>query len=139
MPRLLWILLGSLAAAPAAAADSPPDVSHEPWFTQHCAPLSAERVAHYEDVARRAIGYAWRSDTGYLWDWENGQHAGSNAHYCTRVALYNRRGRLIETITMLCSVADRGKSTEVWTFGNADIAKRLCPASKEQLKAIDRR
>ncbi len=143
MWRLLLLLTCLvLTESSAPAADLPPDVSGTIWFADHCANLSADRVARYPDVARHRITYAWQSENGYLWDWENGKNAAAaaaSAHYCARVALYDRQGAVIENITMLCSVNDRGKPTEVWMFGNADIAKRLCPMGQQQLRSMDGR
>jgi hypothetical protein len=132
----LWryVVAGSLVAAGVQAAPLPADVSGESWFS-HCRGLSAARMTHYADVKDYRITYAWRTETGYLWDWENGAKAGD--HYCTRVALYGRGRRHIEDVTFLCSVGDRGLPTETWTFGNAEVAGRFCPLAKADLKTMD--
>ncbi|TAK99874.1 MAG: hypothetical protein EPO08_15125 [Rhodospirillaceae bacterium] len=126
-----------LTGSAVAAAPLPPDVSQAPWFAAHCRSLSADRVSHYPDVASHRITYAWQSDLGYLWEWENGARAADAADYCVRLALYGAKGKLIENVTMLCSVNARGTPTEVWMFGNVEIAARLCPMAAEQLKAMD--
>jgi|SRR5579871_2754046 len=128
-----------LAASPVAAAPLPPDVSQEPWFNAHCRPLGAERVSHYADVVSHRITYAWQSELGYLWERENGVRPSDATEYCVRLALYGHKGQLIENITMLCGVNARGKPTETWTFGNAEVAARLCPMASDQLKATDAR
>jgi hypothetical protein len=127
----------TLAQAAVAAAPLPADESGQPWFTAHCAHLGARIVARFPDVVSHRVTYAWQSDKGYLWDWENDSRAGVAAHYCVRVALLGKHDRLIENDTFLCSVVDRGKPTETWTFGNIEIARRLCPLNAEALAAMD--
>lgn len=135
--RTFAALLVILASAGANAA-MPEDVSGAAWFN-HCQKLSAERVAQYPDVVSHKITYAWKSDLGYRWDWENGVRASAGEHYCVRVALYGKRRRLIENITFLCSVNDRDKPTQVWMFGNVDVAKNLCPVGVEDRARMDAR
>ncbi len=140
MFRLLPTLFAPLLVACAAiAADLPADVSREAWFIDRCRPLSERRMTHYGDVQAHRISYAWQSDIGYLWDWEHGTKAGNAAHYCTRLALYRKNGRLIENITMICSVSDKGQQTEVWMFGNHEMTGRLCPLDADRLKEMDER
>ena len=79
------------------------------------------------------------SFVGYRWDWENGVQASEAEHYCVRLALYGKRAQLIENITFLCSVKDRDKRTQVWMFGNAEVAKNLCPMGAEELARMDAR
>jgi hypothetical protein len=128
----------TLSAAAAASTPLPTDESGQPWFTAHCAKLGARTVARFPDVVTHRITYAWQSDKGYLWDWENDAPAAAAAHYCVRVALLGKHDRLIENDTFLCSVVDRGKPTETWTFGNIEIARRLCPLAEDALSAMDR-
>ena len=125
-------------AAAAAAPPLPPDESGQPWFKAHCAPLGAQTVARFPDVARHRITYAWQTEKGYLWDWENDSQASAAAHYCVRVALFGAHGRFTESDTFLCSVASRGTRTETWTFGNIEIARRVCPQPADALREMDR-
>ena len=115
----------------------PQDLSHEKWFEAHCVHLSNERMKHYADVASHRITYAWRSELGYLWDWERGDPPPGAAHYCVRMALYGLEGNFIQNTTMLCIVTDRNTPLETWTFGNGEIADLFCPLSERMHKAVD--
>lgn len=139
MYRLLVSLFSLMLASMAVAADLPPDVSREPWFMARCQPLAAHRVSTYGGVKGHQVVYAWKSDSGYLWDWERGVKAAHAAHYCTRLVLYGQGGRVIENMTMICSVSDHELPTEVWMFGNRETADRLCPMDAERLKDMDGR
>jgi hypothetical protein len=121
-----------------AMAAMPEDVSKAPWFT-HCRKLSADRAANYSDVVRHSVVYAWKTDLGYRWDWENGVRASASEHYCVRLALYGKRDHFIENVTFLCSVTDRDKPTQVWTFGNVEVAESLCPMDMDDRARIDTR
>ena len=135
--QLLAIFLPVLCAGSTLAA-MPEDVSGAPWF-DHCRQLSVDRIGQFPDVVSRKITYAWQSDLGYRWDWENGVRASEAEHYCVRLALHGERGRLIENITFLCSVKDRGQQTQVWTFGNVEVAKNICPMGADELARMDAR
>lgn len=135
--RLAIALLAALSPQP-RASEMPEDVSGQTWF-EHCRQLSNQRLSNYPVVANYRVTYAWQSEIGYLWDWENGNHAGDSAHYCVRLALYDKRGQPFEGVTLLCSVTGRGKTTETWMFGNREIADRLCPMTSDGLKAMDSR
>jgi hypothetical protein len=135
---LFSLALLALLAASTGASALPADVSDQGWF-DHCKQLGGERLSHFPSVNGYRITYAWQSETGYMWDWENGNHAGDSAHYCVRLALYDKQGTPIEDITLLCSVTGRDKNTETWTFGNREVAERLCPVDPVQLAEMDKR
>jgi hypothetical protein len=134
---LFRAILFMFLSLPLRAAELPKDVSGEAWF-DHCRQLAASRLTDYPIVTSHRILYAWQSENGYLWDWENGNHAADAAHYCVRLALYDKTGQPFPSITLFCSVTGRGKNTETWTFGNREIATRFCAVAPETLSSMDK-
>jgi hypothetical protein len=55
------------------------------------------------------------------------------------LALYGKRDNFIENVTFLCSVTDRDKPTQVWTFGNVEVADSLCPMTGDDIARMDTR
>jgi hypothetical protein len=123
---------------PAKSVDLPADKSRDADVSGRCVPLSRDLISRYDDVARAEMLYAWVSDRGYIWSWQMNVPAERSTHYCVRLLLRDRNDRPFERVTMLCSVTDRGLPTETWMFGNAEIARRLCPVAEDVLTQIDR-
>jgi hypothetical protein len=89
------------------------------------------------DVTAWAAVYVWKSPSGYLFGWQHGQRADRSEHYCTRVMLRSAGTSTPQSVTLLCSIDNRGLPTETATFGNIETAARLCPASDAAKAAMD--
>ena len=57
--------------------------------------------------------------------------------YCSRLRLSRADGARIETTTLLCTAANRGSPTEVWSFGNQEPAAMICRISGAEAAAME--
>ena len=129
---------GSLGASAAAPKDSiPPLAGDAPVVARNCSRLAAAQVLGWGDVERWQLVYVWKSSVKALFEFQP-TDAYRTEQYCSRLRLFRADRAAIETSTFLCSVANRGTPTEVWSFGNRDPAAAICELSDDDIAAIDR-
>jgi hypothetical protein len=120
---------GTIAAGADGAGDLGP-------LRTACAPAIARQVALWGDARRWRMTGFWESARGFAWDWDP-LRTGEVEHFCARLTLLDGRDRTIDSLTVLCTVTDRGTGREAWTVGNVAAAKRICPLPEGQQARMD--
>ena len=127
---------GGVIAAPAEPLPaSPADAS---IIARKCARLADAQVAQWGNVERWQLLYLWKSAVDAAFEFQP-MNAYRTEQFCSRLRLLRANHVTTESVTFLCTVANRGSPTEVWSFGNRDAAAAICHLSDEGVAMVDRK
>lgn len=131
----LAVALGGAAAAPTDRLPAPPkDVT---TVAGKCARLAAAQVEEWGNVDRWQLIYVWKSAVEVPFEFQPTQGYRTE-QFCSRLRLFRADRSVTENTTFLCTVANRGTPTEVWSFGNRDPAQAICDLKAQDATAMDR-
>ena len=147
----LAVALGGATAAPTDRLPAPPkDVTAGLIITEGVSPspnglgyaripglFNAAQVEGWGNVDRWQLIYLWKSAVEVPFEFQPAQGYRTE-QFCSRLRLFRADHSVIENTTFLCTVANRGTPTEVWSFGNRDPAQAICELKAQDVAAIDR-